>query len=252
MEGQATVDDRLREALADGSFVLYRQPIVDLTTRRVSQHEVLLRLLENDGSHVDPEHFLPAAERLGVVGEIDRMVVDKAVAILEATDVGDTAALHMNISGSSLGDPDLLSLIESALDRSGVDPARLVIEVTETAAVDDIPAAIEFAESLRAVGCALALDDFGVGFGSLHYLKYLPLDFVKIDGEFVRDLTTNQRDRAIVEAIVVLAHGLGLKTIAEFVSDDETIEMLATLGVDYGQGYHLGEPVFEPGLATEI
>lgn len=245
MSEPATVDDRLREALAEGSFVLYRQPIVDLATRQTSRHEVLLRLLE-DGRHLDPEHFLPAAERLGIAIAIDRMVVDKSIAILEATDAGDAAALHMNISGSSLGDPELLSLIESELGRSGVDPARLVIEVTETAAVDDIPAAIEFAESLRGLGCALALDDFGVGFGSLHYLKHLPLDFVKIDGEFVRELTTNPRDRAIVEAIVVLAHGLGLKTIAEFVSDDETIELLAALGVDYGQGYHLGEPAFEP------
>ncbi len=242
MSETETADSRLRDALAAGRFVLYRQPIVELATREIHQQEVLLRLLEGD-KHIDPQHFLPAAERLGIVQEIDRMVLTDAISILET---GGATQLHVNISGASLGDQKLLALIEQELKSTSVDPARLVIEVTETAAVDDIPAAIEFAETLRGFGCSLALDDFGVGFGSLHYLKYLPLDYLKIDGEFVRDVTSNKRDRAIVEAIVVLAHGLELKTIAEFVSDDETIELLHSLGVDYGQGYHLGEPMMGP------
>lgn len=232
------IDRRLREALDGDEFVLYVQPIVELATGTVSQHEVLLRLLE-DNHHVAPEFFLAAAERFGMVREIDRMVVADAISILES---GGAGILDVNLSGTSIGDEQLLRLIENELSRSGVDPSRLVFEVTETAAIGDMGAAIDFAKSLSALGCLLALDDFGVGFGSLYYLKHLPLDYVKIDGEFIRDLTSSDRDRAMVAGIVSIAQDLGLRSVAEFVSDQDTVELLQELGVDCGQGYFLGEP----------
>jgi EAL domain-containing protein (putative c-di-GMP-specific phosphodiesterase class I) len=226
----------LRAELA--GFVLYCQPIVELDSGKVRQHEVLLRLLKGK-RHVGPTYFLAAAERYGMAQEIDRIVITEAIAMLENDAAG---TLDVNLSGSSLGDPELLKLIEAELSRAAIDPARLVVEVTETVAIGSMPAAIEFSEAVKSFGCGLALDDFGVGFGSLYYLKHLPFDYLKIDGEFVRELTTSARDRAMVEGIVSLAGGLGITTIAEFVGDAPTVELLRELGVDCGQGYHLGEP----------
>jgi EAL domain-containing protein (putative c-di-GMP-specific phosphodiesterase class I) len=226
----------LRAQLA--GFVLYRQPIVELDSGDVRQHEVLLRLLKGK-RHIGPTYFLAAAERYGMAQEIDRVVVTEAITMLQ----NDTAGiLDVNLSGSSVGDTELLRLIESELSRTGIDPGRLVVEVTETVAIGSMKAAIEFSHAVKGLGCGLALDDFGVGFGSLYYLKHLPFDYVKIDGEFVRDLTTNARDRAMVEGIVSMANGMGMKTIAEFVGDEPTVDLLRELGVDRGQGYHLGEP----------
>ena len=236
------MDRRLRDALAGDHFVLYVQPIVELESGKVHQHEVLLRLLEGN-HHVAPEFFLAAAERFGMVREIDRMVVSDAISILES---GGAGTLDVNLSGTSIGDDELLRLIERELGRSGVDPSRLVLEVTETAAIGNMAAAIEFAEAVKSFGCRLALDDFGVGFGSLYYLKHLPFDYVKIDGEFIRDLTTSERDRAMVKGIVSIARDLGLKSVAEFVSDADTVEVLRELGVDCGQGFFLGEPQLAP------
>ncbi len=236
------LDRRLREALDGDEFVLYMQPIVELATGTVSQHEVLLRLLDGD-HHVAPKFFLAAAERFGMVREIDRMVVADAISILES---GGAGTVDVNLSGTSIGDEKLLRLVEGELKRSGVDPDRLVFEVTETAAIGNMGAAIDFARSLKALGCRLALDDFGVGFGSLYYLKHLPFDFVKIDGEFIRDLTSSERDRAMVDGIVSIARNLGLRSIAEFVPDQATVEILRELGVDGGQGYFLGEPRLAP------
>jgi EAL domain-containing protein (putative c-di-GMP-specific phosphodiesterase class I) len=235
-------DHSLRLALEEERFVLYCQPIVEFATRTVCQHEVLLRLEEGE-HHVVPGYFLPAAERFGLMPEIDRMVVQDSIAILAG---GGAEVLGINLSGSSLGDPQLLEVIETDLSESGVDPSRVVFEVTESAAVKDMGAAIWFAERLSKMGCQLSLDDFGVGFGSLYYLKHLPFDFVKIDGEFVRELRTSERDRALVAGVVSMAKALDLTTVAEFVGDEETVVVLKELGVDCGQGYHLGMPALAP------
>lgn len=240
-------DERPSEGQAEERFVLYAQPIIELASATVSQHEVLLRLHEG-GHYVGPESFLAAAVRFGTVREIDRMVVSDTISILEQ---GGAETLDVNLSGASFGDEELLQLIKRNLERSGVDPSRLVIEVTETAAVNDMGAAIAFAEELHDLGCKLALDDFGVGFGSLYYLKHLPLDYLKIDGEFVRDLTSSERDQAMVRGIAAIARELGLCTIAEFVSDDETVEMLREFGIERGQGFHLGEPALLPDLRRD-
>ncbi len=236
------MEKRLREAIAERQFCLYFQPIVDLASGEVCQQEVLLRMIEGE-KHVAPETFLWAAQQLGLAGEIDRIVVSDAIAILEA---GGAEMLDVNLSGSSMADLGMLQLIDSELERSGVDPARLVIEITETEAITDMEGAIDFVKSLHNLGCRLALDDFGVGFSSLYYVKHLPLDYVKIDGEFVRDLGSSDRDRAMVEGMVTLAQRLKLITVAEFVSNEETVTALREIGVDCGQGFHLGEPVAAP------
>ena len=150
--------------------------------------------------------------------------------------------LEVNLSARSLGDPGLLKLIEQQLDASGVAPERLIFEVTETAALTSVTRARAFGEQLSSLGCRFALDDFGAGFGSFYYLKPLVFDYLKIDGEFVRDCCANPTDQLVVRAIVGIARGMGKHTIAEFVGDDPTIELLTRLGVDCGQGYHLGTP----------
>jgi EAL domain-containing protein (putative c-di-GMP-specific phosphodiesterase class I) len=151
--------------------------------------------------------------------------------------------LHVNLSGLSVGDEALLAAIRSELDRTGVDPRSLVFEITETAAVTNVGAARAFAEALTALGCRLALDDFGAGFSSFVYLKQLPFDLLKIDGEFVRQCTTTPADRVILEALVHTAAGLNKRTVAEFVEDQEAEDLLRELGVDLVQGYHVGRPV---------
>jgi EAL domain-containing protein (putative c-di-GMP-specific phosphodiesterase class I) len=151
--------------------------------------------------------------------------------------------LHVNVSGLSLGEPELLELIEDGLHRTGIAPERLTFEINETAAVRHIAHARHFGERLAELGCKLAVDDFGAGFGSFSYLKHLPFDYLKIDGEFVRNCAGNKTDRLVIEALVGIAHGLGKPTIAESVGDAETVNLLTRLGVDYGQGPHHGHPV---------
>ena len=243
MKGRMTWVERIRSALEEERFTLLAQPIVELATGRVAQHELLLRMRdETTGELIPPGAFLYIAERLDLIQEIDRWVVMRAIALLEEHGRGSTPVLEVNLSGRSLGDPRLLELVESELARTGVEPERLIFEVTETAAVRNIPAAKRFGERLSELGCRFALDDFGAGFASFNYLKNLPLDFLKIDGEFVSGCRDSHTDQLLIQAVVDIAHGLGKQTIAEFVGDRETVQLLARLGVDYGQGFHLGHP----------
>jgi len=236
-------EQRIRDALANHRFVLHAQPIVDLSTARTSQHELLLRMSDGKGDFVPPGAFLGVAERTGLITEIDRWVAREAIRLAaEATWANRRRKLEVNISGRSIDDPDLPRLIEHELDRRRVDPRRLVFEITETAAIANMDEAVRFARRLARAGCGFALDDFGTGFGSFYYLKHLPLDYLKIDGDFIRELPRAPTDQLMVEAIQQVAHGLGLKTIAEFVGDAETVDLLRGYGVNFGQGYHLGRP----------
>ena len=155
---------------------------------------------------------------------------------------GRELVLEINLSGSSLGSPELLEAIRGALREHGVDPARLIFEITETAAVTNFEQADAFARELAGLGCRFALDDFGVGFGSFAYVKHLPFDFLKIDGEFVRHSATSPSDRVILESLIHAARGLGKRTIAEYVEDEATVTLLRELGVDMVQGFHTGGP----------
>jgi diguanylate cyclase (GGDEF)-like protein/PAS domain S-box-containing protein len=236
--------ERIRNALEQDRFFLCCQPIVDFSSDGVCRYELLLRLQEESGGEpLVPSEFLYSAERFGLIRKIDAWVVRQAFALLaEAARAGRSLILDVNLSGKSIGSGTLLRLIESSLSETGIDPACLIFEVTETSAIANVEQAKSFAERLRALGCQLALDDFGTGFGSFFYLKNLPFDYLKIDGDYVRDLAASPMDRLVVEALVAIAQGMGKKTIAEYVPDDEVASLLQTIGVDYGQGYHFGRP----------
>jgi EAL domain-containing protein (putative c-di-GMP-specific phosphodiesterase class I) len=235
---------RLRRALEEGLFVLHYQPIVSLRDRSVSHYEALVRLAdEPDGGLVAPGRFLPAAERYGLIREIDRMVLGQAVALLAGGEHGGRGVrIAINCSSLSIVDGGMLAEIERALALAIVYPARLVIEITETAAISDMARARAFCAGVQALGCAVALDDFGAGFGSFQYLKHLPFQYLKIDGDFIRGLPGSPKDQLVVKALVELARGMGKQTIAEYVEDAATVECLRDYGVDYAQGFEVGAP----------
>lgn len=245
--------ERLHRALREERFVLHYQPIACLQTEAVSHYEALVRMLdERDGSLMAPNLFLPAAEHHGLIGEIDRLVIRQVTVLLGAGPVGATAGLvapggeevrvAVNLSAVSACDPGTFAFVKGELERHRVDPARLVFEITETAAISDIDQAKALCRELQALGCDVALDDFGAGFGSFHYVKHLPFRYLKIDGDFIRELTVSHQDQLLVRALVEVARGMNMKTIAEFVSDEPTMQLLRELGVDYAQGYEVGRP----------
>jgi EAL domain-containing protein (putative c-di-GMP-specific phosphodiesterase class I) len=241
--------ERLRRALRDDLFVLHYQPIVSLQTGEISHYEALIRLAdEPSGALVAPCEFLPAAERYGLIGEIDRTVIGKVVTLMggelaqgaRPTDAPPRVAV--NLSALSITDTGMLAYIERELALHDVEPGRLVVEVTETAAIGDMARAQRFCEGLQALGSSVALDDFGAGFGSFQYLKYLPFHYLKIDGDFIRSLPSSRKDQLLVQALVGVAQGLGKRTIAEYVGDEPTMRMLREYGVDYAQGFEVGRP----------
>ena len=242
IRGRVSWLDRVRAALDDDRFVLHAQPIRDLRSGEVAQHELLLRMCGDGGELIAPGKFLPLAERLGLAPEIDRWVAARAIELLSC-DPGGHVALEVNLFGPSMNDTALLHLIEAEIARASFDPRRLIFEITETAAVANIPLARRFAERLTQLGCRFALDDFGSGFGSFYYLKHLPFDYLKIDGEFVSGCMSNRTDQLVIEAVVRIARGLGKETVAEFVSDAEIEAFVRAQGVDHVQGFHVGRPV---------
>jgi PAS domain S-box-containing protein len=239
-ELQAEVDwsIRVREAVRESKLVLHAQPILDLETNTVHQEELLVRMRGGRGLEdlVMPGEFLPSAEKFGLVQEIDRWVVAEAVKIAKHRPV------EVNLSGKSIGDADLIKLIESHIRNEGVNPANLIFEITETAAAENLEAARDFAWRLRGLGCGFALDDFGTGYGTFAYLKHLPVNYLKIDMEFVRYLAIDPSDQKIVKSIIAVAQNFGVRTIAEGVEHETTLELLRDLGVDYAQGFLIGEP----------
>jgi diguanylate cyclase (GGDEF)-like protein/PAS domain S-box-containing protein len=243
VSGQARIARRswstcIRDALDRDTFELYRQPIIDLQTSKIVQRETLLRMRDGDDL-VLPGAFLYTAERFGLARELDRWVIHHALHQI-AGRPGEL--LTINLSGDSVTDAEIPNYLERELDASARDPQSIVIEVTETAAIANMDRARTFVTQIKDLGCKIALDDFGAGFGSFYYLKYLPLDFLKIDGEFISDLPASRTDQILVEAIVTMAHGLGQQVIAEHVQDAATVDILRRVGVDHAQGYHLGRP----------
>jgi len=243
--------ERIREALDDDGFRLWEQPILNLATGACDRSELLIRMIDPlDGTVIAPGQFLDAAERLGQIQSIDRWVFREAVALLALRRAGgDTRAVEINLSGTSLTDEALIDELIDFISAAPIDPTLLMVEITETAAVRNFDLARTFARRLADQGCRFLLDDFGAGFGSFTYLKHLPFDGIKIDGEFVKDLPHSRTDQLTVTAVVSLAKGLGKEVVAEFVQDDATIAMLKELGVDYAQGYHIGKPNEVPELA---
>jgi EAL domain-containing protein (putative c-di-GMP-specific phosphodiesterase class I) len=242
---------RIRAGLDEGLLVPYRQPIMNLRDRSIYHYELLVRLIDERGEPTLPRAFLPTAERTGAVRDIDRRMISHAIDLISFAELANEVVTYeVNISARSLGDPELLPMISRSIIARGINPASLVFEITETAAIANMEHVRRFAGTLRDLGCSFALDDFGAGFASFYYLKHVPLDWLKIDGDFVRDLPHNSTDQLVVRHIAEMAHSLNLRTIAEFVEDPETLAMLADYGVDCAQGNFVGEPEAIPALAA--
>jgi PAS domain S-box-containing protein len=240
---------RIRDALEQERFVLYAQPILELSSGAVTQHELLIRMIDPAGEVITPSHFLPTAERHGLIKEIDHWVIDQAARLVGE---GYPGSVQFNVSGKSIAHAGLARVIQSASREHGADPERLICEITETALLDNPELGELFVRELNAHGCQVALDDFGTGYGGFTTLKRLPVSYLKIDIEFVRDLADNPASRHVVMAIINLARGFGQKTIAEGVEDERTLELLKEMGVDLAQGYAIGRPAPVDGAARTI
>jgi diguanylate cyclase (GGDEF)-like protein/PAS domain S-box-containing protein len=245
-QGEMQWVSRITSALEEQRLRLYGQAIVPLVPRpnERSRVEVLLRLVERDGTLIAPGAFIPAAERYNLMGAVDRWVVREVIAMYaRGRYAGARPIASINLSGASLGDPSMLAFVRDQLSRFDLPPETLCFEITETAAIANLAQAAHFIRELKAMGCWFALDDFGSGMSSFAYLQSLPVDFLKIAGAFLRHIESDPVEYAMVEAINRVGHVMRLKTVAEGVEHLETLETLRKLGVDYAQGYAIGEPV---------
>ena len=234
---------RIKQAIEQGGFALACQPIVNTRTREIDAYEVLIRMIDKDNEQIMPSGFLPAAERFGLSVDIDRWVIVNAIKTLKQQRAQlPSLRYSINLSGLTLSELSVCDLIEAKLKEHDLNPGAITFEVTETVAIADMVTAELFLSRLQAIGCRTALDDFGSGMSSFAYLKDLPVDTVKIDGRFVKNLADNPVDQAMVKAMNDIAHALGKQTVAEFVENEAAFNLLAEYGVDYGQGYHLGRP----------
>lgn len=234
----------VQRALAEGSLELFAQIIAPVREDMPLPHyEVLVRMRDPEGKPISPGAFIPAAERFQLMSSIDRWVVGKALQLgAEQARLGQPIELSINLSGQSLSEDQFLDFVIREIERSGVDPAHLCFEITETAAINNLTRAVRFMTSIRRLGCHFALDDFGSGMSSFGYLKNLPVDVLKIDGGFIKRLHENPVDQAMVKAIQEVARLMNMKTVAEFVENAEILDVLREIGVDRAQGYHLGKP----------
>ncbi|WP_433350128.1 putative bifunctional diguanylate cyclase/phosphodiesterase [Micromonospora sp. CA-111912] len=241
---RVNVVTRVRTALDEHRMQLDAQPIVDLLTGEVVSHELLIRLRDGRQPPLPPADFLPTVERDDLIGELDRWVVATAAsALADPSAVAAGMCFDVNISARSMESPGFGDWVVGRLRAAGVEAGRLGLEVTETAAITNVAAVRNLARTLRNAGCRLSPDDFGAGFGSFTYLKHLPFSTVKIAGDFVHQADRGGADPVLIDAVVRAAHGLGMHTVAESVDREPLVPALRRLGVDAGQGFHLGRPV---------
>jgi diguanylate cyclase (GGDEF)-like protein len=237
---------RIRKALDENRFVLYAQKIIPLSGdgNEGEHHELLIRMLDEAGKLIPPMAFIPAAERYNLMPTLDRWVIKTAFAQYKGAGTGKAPprSCAINLSGASIGDDNLLAFIKEQFDTFQIPPGVICFEVTETSAIANLGKAAVLIRDLKAMGCRFALDDFGSGMSSFAYLKHLPVDFLKIDGSFVKDMVDDRIDHAMVEAINRIGHVMGIQTIAEFVENDAILAELRKIGVDFAQGYGIGRP----------
>ncbi len=238
---------RINLALEQERFQLYRQKILPLNKEPETEehYEILLRLKDENGTLIPPFNFIPAAERYNLMSKLDRWVVKNTLAkmaVVIQKEPKSKLSCSINLSGQSFCEPGFVTFVADQLSHSGVSPQRICIEITETAAVSNLSQTVRFMETLKRIGCSFSLDDFGSGMSSFTYLKTFPVDYLKIDGHFVKTMMTNTVDYAMVKSIHEIGKVMGLKTIAEFVENDEILQELVHLGIDYGQGYGIGKP----------
>jgi diguanylate cyclase (GGDEF)-like protein/PAS domain S-box-containing protein len=243
--GQMHWASRITKALEEQRMVIYEQPVVGIKPGKTDRKhcEILVRMRDEEGVIIRPDTFIPAAERYNLMPTVDRWVIQQVFKHMNSSCCeGLDNVVAINLSGTSLADEDLLTYILDMSDKYQTELNRICFEVTETAAISNLAKATQFIEALKARGCRFSLDDFGSGLSSFTYLKNLPVDYIKIDGSFVVDMINDPVDRAMVDAIVRVGHVMQVKVIAEWVENEETLNLLKEMGVDYAQGYHLGVP----------
>lgn len=234
---------QIEHALHNDRFQLQFQPIFNLETNQIELHESLLRMVDNKGNIIYPEYFIPTAERNNLILDIDHHVLQKTIKLIHSNNqLGNAFQLTVNLSARSLADDNLLPLLKKLLHTYPISPRQLIFEITETTALSDLSAAYSLINAIKSMDCLFALDDFGAGFSSFHYLKQLPVDFIKIDGSFIQSLAQNKDDQVLVRAMNDVARWFGKDTIAEHVEDTETLELLKTYNVKYAQGFLLARP----------
>lgn len=247
-QGEMNWVSRLQQALSEDRLILYGQSIVPVTSNNgMKRHqEILVRMLDEQGKLIAPNAFIPAAERYGIMHEVDCWIIDRTLKLIGEIDSplarDKSLSYSINLSGDSMAHPGILDFITERLSRYQIDPSRICFEVTETAAISNLTTAIDLMSKLKEAGCRFALDDFGSGLSSFGYLQALPVDYLKIDGAFVKDLENEPINQVMVEAINAVGHAMKLKTIAEFVESEATMKELQRIGVDYAQGFWLDKP----------
>jgi EAL domain-containing protein (putative c-di-GMP-specific phosphodiesterase class I) len=236
-------EKQIRNILAGDGIDMHYQPIMNLHSGQISHYEALLRCRDEQGELLPTAQLIVAAEQNGLIHRLDEQVISavfRHAALLQEQDHCPQFAI--NLSGLSFTNPNLVAHIRNCLFKTGVSPDVIIFEITETAALADIDASIQIMEALRAEGCRFALDDFGVGFSSLYYLKKLPVSYIKIDGSFIRNLCQDSEHQVLIRALVDVARAFRLHTIAEFVESEDVVQLLTELGVDYAQGFHIARP----------
>ncbi len=245
---------KLREAIDDDRLLLFSQPVVRLSDRRTMHHEILLRLRDDDGKIVMPGNFIEIAESIGMIKELDLRVVEKLLLHMhQAGEMGKNLRYFVNLSRISISDAHWVKRFIEMLSVSKVDPRQLVFEITETAAMSEIDVTLNFIRQIKDMGSRFALDDFGAGFSSFYYLKRFEVDYLKIDGSFIRDLGSDKSNQVFVKALNDVARGMGKQVIAEWVETPEVLRLLQDIGAQYGQGYLFSPPaLLDQGRGADL
>lgn len=231
----------VRGILHDHTVYMHYQPIVDLSNGKISHFEALLRMRDENGKPCNTGEVVKTCEVFGLIGRLDRAVIE--VCFNDMVRLPSDTGIAINLSGKSIGDPDLLHFIEMRIRELSLDPSKIIFELTETAAFHNLDEVRHFVQRIKNLGCRFALDDFGVGFSSFYYIKELEFDYLKLDGSFIAHLPKNLNDQVFVRAMVEISKVFGLKVIAEWVEDLETATLLQNYGVTFGQGYYFGKPI---------
>jgi diguanylate cyclase (GGDEF)-like protein len=242
---------KLRKAIDDDSFELRYQPIARISSGQTTHHEVLLRLREDNGKMIAPDAFLPAAVRFGLMAEIDTWVIENAIKTLSEYRAGNPdLKFSINLSSNAFEAENLAAFVGAQLKKHGVPPNCVIFEITESLAVRHLSHVEQQIAALRELGCEVALDDFGTGYSSFSYIQQLSVDYIKIDGSFIKDLVNKRVDQKMVRLIGEIGREAGMKTIAEYVQSGECLSLLAKLGIDYAQGYYIGRPTRTPATKS--
>jgi EAL domain-containing protein (putative c-di-GMP-specific phosphodiesterase class I) len=239
----------LREVLDDNRVMLYSQPVIRLSDRTAVHQEILVRILDRNGGMVLPGQFIEVAESLGMAQEIDLRVVSKVIDVLQGPKIrGRKTRFFVNLSRTSISDPHWVRRFQSLIGAAPIDHSQLVFEITETAAMSSVDVTQAFIAQMKDMGCRFALDDFGAGFSSFYFLKRFDVDYLKIDGNFVRDLASDSASRLFVRALCDVASGLNKQVVAEWVENQSVMDILMEMGVRYGQGFLFARPLPFPAV----